>query len=443
MTTMMLSLGELMSRSSRFGENVSSSGASVDPDRRRTPLAAGRFRSIPGRLPWVIGSLVALLHPECRGDELASIVGSYRDQKAAITSLHVEYRSTASALGTPSEIVRGLHMTYLPETRQVLVFKGDMRYSTLSSKGVYNHLTERDARGKPAQIKIVPGGEWAYNGSATYVLDGSPWRSQPAGLISLPSSMKGGDGGMFDQTYLKELLRALPDISKSDPDRYMFSLIELNDRSLLRLRATRAKVQDAECVGIEWPDERDDVDAGGNKLRLRHVAWCDPSLNYAVRRHDMFCSDGRTLVRQVICDDFRQIIPGVWYPQRIVADECPYPSGRPKDLLGKPLIRYTLVVENIHANDVPDAIFTPKIPPGTLISDGRFLKNTQPIVYKQPADETDLDRIISGLVSDAGGVPPSKSAKLTTFVLLNGLAVGGILVFLWMRRHRSGLRVGS
>ena len=439
---MVLSLAELMSWSSWQDENMSCSEASGDCDRRRTPFAVRRFRSIPAHMPWVVVSLIALPHPECKGDELASIVGSYRNQTAAITSLYVEYRSTASALGTPTEIVSGLHMTYLPAMREVLVFKGDMRYSTLSNKGVYDHIIERNPDGSPSQIKIVPGGEWAYNGNATYVLDGSPWRSQPAGSISLPSSIKGGDGGMFDQTYLKELVRALPDISGNDPYRYKFSLLELNDRSLLQLRATRAKVQNVECVVIDWLDERDDVDMAGNKLRLRHVAWCDPTLNYAVRRHDILCDDGRTLVRRAICDDFRQIILGVWFPQRIVADECPYPgAGGPKVLLGKPLIRYTLVVDNIHANDVPDAIFTPKIPPGTLISDGRFLRNAQPIVYKQPANEADLDRIIHTLVSGTEGALPSKRAKLGTIIALNGLAVGGIIVFLWMRRRQNRLRV--
>lgn len=436
---MRLSSEALMSRSSRFDENMSSSEALVDCDRRRTPSAARRFRSISAQLPWVIVSLVALLHRECKGEDLASIVGSYRNQKAAITSLHVEYSIKASALGTPEEIVRGMHTKYLPESHRVLVFKGDKRYSTSSSKSVHEHLTARDAQGRPEIIKTVPGGEWAYNGEAAYVLDGSPWRSKPIGSISPPSGItKDGDGGMFNQIYLKDLLRALPDISGYDRTRYKYSLLELYDRSLLKLRPTRAKFQNAECAVIEWSDERDDVDAASKKLRFEHTAWCDPALNYAVRGHDMFCNNGRTLVRRVICHDFRQIITGVWYPQRIVADECPYPeSGAPKDLIGKPLIRYTLVVENIHANDVPDAIFTPKIPPGTLVRDERFLKNDEPIQYKQPANEADLDGIIHGLLSDRGGPTPSKSGKLFMTLALNGLAAGGIVAFLWMRRRRN------
>lgn len=394
-------------------------------------------------------------------DELATIVDSYRKQAAALKSLAVEYHTTASALSDPREILRYLRMPYLPDTRHRFVFKGEMRYSTIShaNNGVYDDLTERTADGVPAKVNVAAGGEWAANGKAVYMLDGNkPWRNPPLGSIALPpgagidlpNKRTDQDGTHFDQTYLRELLRALPDVFGVDQLRYQSSLVGLGERSLLKLKAGREQIDGAECAVVEWLDERlvDPQDAAGGKLRFQHVIWCDPALSYAIRQHDLFLEGEKKLLRHVTFDDFTEVVSGAWYPRHIVADECASPGKPPKEAWGKPLIRYDMVVEDIHANDIPDELFTPEVPPGTWISDERYLKEGRPVSYIQPADRTQLDGVIKAALESQQTSPrapapaeelptiPPESSKLPTILVANCVVLVGILVVVWIRRRR-------
>ncbi len=385
------------------------------------------------RLLPAVALMVTATNATCHGNELSTIIESYRKQQASLTSFSVKYHSSASALGTPQELRRFCGIPYLSETDNLFAYKGKMRYYMSSNKGAYEDLTERNSDGSPVLIKVAPGGLRVSNGSEAYLLDAKPWRPQPPGLITPSEKVNDSDGTYFNQTYLNESLRGLPDVFGADKRRHMFSLIELSERSMLKMRGAHEEIDGAKCAVLEWLDVRDDDE----QMKFRHAVWCDPALNYAVRQHDMYYDGGSTRVRHIVCSDFAEIVPGCWYPKRIIADEYADARKATKEVLGKPLLRYQHVVEEMRANDISDAIFTPEVPPGTVVSDARFLKNGQPIVYTQPADRQQLDGLIKSLVDgQKAAPPPAKAKKYGTVIFLNVAAISVVIVGLWLRRRR-------
>lgn len=402
---------------------------------------------IPVTLTAVVGAvmLMANLGPQAdrkgnapapnQKDVLSAIVDSYRAQQSAVKSIYIQYRTTASALGTPRELLRYLKMPYLPETTEVFATKDSMRYYSTShaNGGVYDDLTQRKPDGTAEKVNVAASGLWTTNGQAVYMLDGAQaWRKPALGSIELPTQLKDSDGSRFNQTYLTTVLRGLPDVFGIDKLRYRQSLIGLGERSLLKLRPNRETIDDAPCAVIDWVDDRR---GPSGTDRLRHVIWCDPSLNYAVRQHKLLLDDGKTLIHKATMNDFTEVVDGVWFPKHIVSEQSAYPSENTKDVLGKPLMSTDLVVETIHANDIQDELFTPTIAPGTMVIDTRTTGEGQQQTYTQPEEGQQITDLRQMTIPVRPQPPAAQSQTVRNLILVN-VVVLMLIGVVWLIRGR-------
>jgi hypothetical protein len=324
-----------------------------------------------------------------------------------------------------------------------------MRYASDRNAGSYPHLVNVDANGNPEIINVSPGGEWTFNGEAAYVHDGNePWRDHPVALIDAPDQLTSGDAGYFNQELLRMNFRTLPDAFGIEGNRCDYSLRCLAESGKCRMLPETARVADAECVVLEW--ERSVswtlLDHSVRNERMLSRLYCDPNRNFAMLRHERFnLLDEPVLRERTTSSNFAEVTSGVWLPQKIVWERCAPPQDTPRSLWGVVLSQFQYNVVEMHANDVPDDLFTPTISPGTMVRDSRYLKAGEPISYTMPADASQLETVIqTALLSSerSGGALPKpviNRSRLWTITNIS-LLIGAIAVAIawYMKRRVSG-----
>ena len=383
---------------------------------------------------------------QCKAADVQEIAASYRKQEAALHSLYVSWHSQSVAVGRPADINKYLYTTcYVNETR-TFAFKGKMRYATAERSATFEHIVEKMPDGSPKIIKTNPAGEWAFNGQAAYLLDGKKnWRRHPVGLIDAPGRLTVSDTSYFNQDYLRRIFRAVPDVFEVDSGRCKLNLACLIESGDCKLLPTTQKVDGTECVVIEWGESVawTELDQSIRKEFMEHSLWCDPQRNFAVIQHELYSikDNKRVLRERVRASDFVELLDDLWLPKRCTWERCAPAHLAPPELLGKPLIKYTYDVQELHANDVPDEIFTPEINVGTYIVDSRYLKDGEPITYTIPASEAELNAVIQTALKGESALPPANSFGgrfgLGLFVLVNTIFIVALIAWALRRRFKT------
>jgi hypothetical protein len=379
--------------------------------------------------------------------DLKEIADSHRRQEESLKSLYVAYHSQSEALGKPSDMQRYLGIGYLGNENWVFAFKGSFRYAKMNRSASFDHIVEKMPDGSPKRINTNAGGEWAFNGKESYVLDGTPaWRRHPVAVITPPHLETCDDASYFNQEYMTHIFRKLPDAFNISKDREKNSLPGLIAHVTCKVLADPEVVDGAPCVLIEWTDDYSwyDLDLVLRSEQRRHVLCCDPKIGYSVRRHDLYfpVPHGQLLAERTLLSTFVEVTPGVWLP-RLCLWERFAPPEAPDDLHNSPLIRYRYEVGEIHANDISDNLFTPTIPAGTFVNDKRHMKDGHSICYTMPASQQELDTVVQALLKGTDFVPPQAPRSLWRryrtggLVLLNLLFIAGLGYYFFKRRKTN------
>lgn len=401
----------------------------------------------------VLLSVLGLPAATAPAADLSAIAAAYAKQDAALESLYVQWRVKAELIGTPADVHKYLGTEYLTESTSTFAFKAAKRYSSSKNAGSYQHLVNLGADGKPEIINVTPGGEWTFNGEAAYMHDGKdPWRDHPAALIDPPDQLKTSDAGYFNHEFLRMNLRACPDAFGVEGDRCDDSLRCLAASGKCRLLPETARVADTECIVLEWQQTVSWalLDHSIRNERMLNRLYCDPNRSFAMVKHERFnLLDEPVLRERTTSSDFVEVADGVWLPQRTVWERCAPPQDTPRALRGVVLSRFVYDVVEMHANDVPDELFTPVIRPGTFVRDSRYLKGGEPISYVIPSDASQLDAVIQAALQSGPALPqpiqpgdalPEPGDNRGRLVLIvNVILLIGVLAVAWfMKRRVSG-----
>jgi hypothetical protein len=208
------------------------------------------------------------------------------------------------------------------------------------------------------------------------------------------------------------------------------ALPHMLDQYEFTVRGDKELIDNAECVVIEAAD--------------KHTIWLDPRLGYAVRKRDLFQDGLHTLT--FACRDFIQLDDGLWLPRHIdwfdIGSEVAG-DGAPRVRM----LRTSMDVNRIELNRPEhEALFEADFAPGTVVmnmdvaeSDGKTNADRKPgdtiptVAYNQPADEADLDEVIS--IAKTGSPPAGRSSRWVTYFILANLILIFAIVLLILRRR--------
>lgn len=385
--------------------------------------------------------------------DLSAIAVAYAKQDAALESLYVQWRVRAELIGTPADVHKYLGTEYLSESTRTFAFKAAQRYSSSKNAGSYQHLVNLGADGKPEIINVTPGGEWTFNGEAAYLHDGKePWRDHPAAMIDPPDQLKTSDAGYFNHEFLRMNFRARADVFGVEGDRCNHSLRCLAESGKCRMLPETARIADTECVVLEWEQivPWTLLDHSVRNERMLNRLYCDPNRGFAMLQHERFNLLNEPVLRErTTSSDFVEVTDGVWLPQKTIWERCAPPQDTPRSIWGVVLSRFLYDVVEMHANDVPDELFTPVIRPGTFVRDSRYLKGGGPISYIIPSDASQLDAVIQAALQSGPALPqpiqpgaalPETGDNRGRIVLIVNviLLVGALTAFWFIKRRVSG-----
>jgi hypothetical protein len=408
--------------------------------------------------------------PAARGGEapppsLEEIARLMKGQWDKVQSLYVDFEMGGQPVTKPADAKRYLLLEFFVTKKQTFAFKGNMRYYRAVGPGT----VERIAPGVEPDWDAVPGGKkikedmdrrraedakklgkdkvdemWRAFAAAKSMqidaekvaaFDGKLYRvTRGNGQAEVWKAENiGTDTGWIHQDYMRNLGRALADTASPNKER-MDQLRDQFPDAFLGIKGYKVQAGWEEVDG-----HRCAVVTRGKEEKL----WLDPRLNYGIRRREL--SDPESGLTQDIFhnQDFVELPPGVWLPKTCVWERCA-PPGAPVALRGKPLARWTLTISKIHLNDVPDALFSLKIAPGTIVMDTTALPppkdgTFQPVLYPMPADESVLDKTIEDAVGEWQQYR-SKGFWRQAFFGANAailLLLGAVLVFRRLQRKAA------
>jgi hypothetical protein len=180
-----------------------------------------------------------------------------------------------------------------------------------------------------------------------------------------------------------------------------------------RVREAPEEVDGASC----WVLERPGVDA----------IWVDPE--GLIRQRLLYWGKGQprsVLTRSL---DYKQVLPGLKLPMKLVVDHYANPSIDPKELWDKVTYELTIRLEDCEFNGVKDDDFVYKPPVGSIVND--YFRRVQ---YRVPTEgEKPFEVALS--VAELEQTPRSYY-----LILANGLLFGLILTVVMARRVREAYR---
>jgi hypothetical protein len=146
----------------------------------------------------------------------------------------------------------------------------------------------------------------------------------------------------------------------------------------------RERVNDVDTVRLRW--EREGKDADGTVLRTVRTWWLDPARGYSLIRRERTWSNV-TFVERVDVTELVEVVPGVWYPTAGVLDDLAL-SLHPAEMDHRPIERRRFKVTDVTLNQpIPDALFSPAIPPGYQVIDRGQIYIALPDATIRPIDE--------------------------------------------------------
>jgi hypothetical protein len=176
---------------------------------------------------------------------------------------------------------------------------------------------------------------------------------------------------------------SVPDAFKSEVTNGQLRLPDALDSALVTVRPHLEPVAGAACVVLE--------------IGPSYVLWCDPALGYAVRRWDYRTPKTRYVTHRYELDEFKNVSPGMWLPQ-LASYTFFAPENAPELVKEKLSVKWTLRTKELHANDVPDSLFTLPLPTGSLVVDHiKSVRSKEGFdlapMYTVPADGSQLEKV--------------------------------------------------
>lgn len=365
--------------------------------------------------------LYCLLTPHALGQTLPNvedITKATRQRNDNLDSIYVRYRIKGVLLGSPGDAKKYLNLVALVDEEKVYAFEGAKRYAALhrdvseyadiapeantsepvDDSGVPKPLQDfveatDGSVGKIDQlsVSVEPENHRRFNGS---LLSSHSVGAEQIELMGKHfTSQQKQDLSQFNQEYMWLNFHSVPDAFNSTVHRGEHRLPDAFLHFDVRLRENWERIDGEECIVIEL----------GNAF----ILWCDPDLNFAVRRWDTLDgNDGHVSYRYNL-SDFSEESPGIWFPK--TASRIRWASSTaPADVKAAPLMKYEYTVKEIRVNDVDETLFETdleSIPAGTRVIDNvntveDIFGNPLAANYTMPADASKLDQVIAAAKSD-------------------------------------------
>lgn len=377
-------------------------------------------------------------------DHRDAIITATRQRQEALTSFFVEYRIVSKVLGAPVNAKKYLNVLAEVDETKAFAFKKNKRYFRLKRPvGTYTDIAPEvsigaapsitDPKAPPSETpekmkhRVSMQTETAFDGATLRRRE----HDEKTAFIFGDGDLKviKTDAQFFTNEYLLCAFHSLPDVFRTNETRADHRLPDLLETGAGTLRSDREDVDGHSCVVIDVNSER------------KVTAWCDPELNYAVRRWDSYDVDGMHRTWRYDLSDFIEVSAGFWFPRRCTRLRWAT-TAAPIEVRKSPLMQYQYEVLLMHANDVKDELFELAIPAGTEVVDFSQTAVTadgveQPLMYQMPANPTELDSLVRktrNIVEASSNMTPHRSNRMIPLILFNSILAVTLAVVIFRRK---------
>jgi hypothetical protein len=115
------------------------------------------------------------------------------------------------------------------------------------------------------------------------------------------------------------------------------------------------EVDGAMCWVVEWPE--------------MDRFWVDPARGYAIVRRRFAWEPGKPWHFEFHNRDYREVKPGLWLPEAQTEDRYASIAFDRRQLWGQIISRSQFRLLDVQFNNVPEALFDIRLPPGTVVCD--------------------------------------------------------------------------
>lgn len=311
--------------------------------------------------------------------QLKEIQEIYEAQTALVDSLYVKYRAESMLNGSPEDAFEFLQIVHLRRDIEEYAFKGNQRYFSV-------RRSEDDSDVSVVQKSFQNGEDLMIPANRVVAYDGKLLRTRGSGgeTATIGTGDKDfDDTGYFDPTYLGLVFKVLPDAINLDNRREENRLDGVIRLGMASRRSNTEIVDGTPCVAIDVT----------GPVHMTH--WCDPKKQFAVVKQVGYYPGSQELMWSTVNRNFVEVVDKTWFPMKSVTERFPGPTA-PPNKVSTPLVTYTYDVIELHANDVPDELFSLNIPPGTLVHDFDAEKSGTGLnsSFYMPADGKTLEQTI-------------------------------------------------
>ncbi len=391
--------------------------------------------------------LCILPSSESRAD-LHAVVEAAKNRNVTLKSFFVKYQVKSKVIGNPADAKMYMNILAEVDETKIYAYKGNKRYYRLMrSTASYVDIAPDVPLGTTPELSLPKGYEAPPEGAKTNVkglievakdtetaFDGMTLRRRNRGdnqafiFSQADAQTARSDIQFFSNEYLWLVFHAMPDVFKTADTRGQHRLPDALQSGRAELLPESEVIDGHECLVIKL------------HTNPQEILWCDPKLNYAVRRWDRFEKNTTHRTWSYELSDFEEVVEGCWFPRHCARLRWATTTA-PEKIRETPLMHYQYNVVAMRANDVPDDLFTLSFPAGTEVIDFENLAVSQngveqPLFYTMPADGNDLDKTIerhrSMIENSSVSIQPTPS-KL--WLWINLLVVLALAVFIFLRRR--------
>lgn len=387
------------------------------------------FKSFPLLLAFsgMLGFANATQASELAKPTLEEIRDICEAQEVLLESLYVNYRVTSEIEDTAENASKHVGIVSLIDETHEYAFKGTKRYFSLKRSDSLADINK--------ELETIDGSGNNINVPANLVVafDGNTLLRRGAGgqAASIGNGVSNADdSGYFNPQYMGLAFKLLPDVINTANTRAENRLSGAISAGNCTLRPEMEQIEGVDCVVIDVTQP------------MKMTYWCDPALNFAVRQQ-VVCHPGSTEpALRSICSEFVEVCDGTWFTTHAITERFARPPV-PESLRDKPLVSYTLEVLDIHANDVPEDLFTLQIPAGTIVNDysnGELDESGKKVAmtFHMPAGGKTLEETVNQVKKRREKKSATSIASRYGFVLMNlvfGICVVAIFLYVRMRKR--------
>lgn len=173
------------------------------------------------------------------------------------------------------------------------------------------------------------------------------------GIIEQSNIYFEGIGSFFYDGRELDVWRRRGDKYGRDP-KHPFSILAALESEPYRVRGKKEVVEGVGCWVLEVPG--------------RDRIWLDPGHGFAVVKREWLWDDGKTPMFRWLNSDFKEVVPGLWWPMRARRDVVTH-VDRNTSGGGQVTVTNNVRVLTVLVNNVPDTVFSLTFPLGTRVLD--------------------------------------------------------------------------